>query len=34
MSVAQTLEAQGSGVGHQYDLFDTDPKIPTPLTAV
>ncbi|KYD07974.1 MBL fold metallo-hydrolase [Heyndrickxia sporothermodurans] len=34
MSVAQTLEARGMGIGHQFDLFDTDPKIPTPLTAV
>ncbi|MBS4207133.1 MBL fold metallo-hydrolase [Bacillus sp. FJAT-50079] len=34
MSVQQTLEAQGMPVGLQFDLFDTDPSIPTELTAV
>nr|WP_263324012.1 MBL fold metallo-hydrolase [Neobacillus sp. Marseille-Q6967] len=34
MSVAQTLQGQGLIVGEQFDLFDTDPKIPTILTAV
>ena len=34
MSVTQTLETRGIIVGEQFDLYDTDPKIPTPLTAV
>jgi phosphoribosyl 1,2-cyclic phosphodiesterase len=34
MSVTQTLEGRGIQVGEQFDLFDTDPKIPTTLTAV
>ncbi|MED3570966.1 MBL fold metallo-hydrolase [Cytobacillus praedii] len=34
MAVAQTLEGRGIKVGEQFDLFDTDPKVPTALTAV
>ncbi|WP_223595344.1 MBL fold metallo-hydrolase [Neobacillus bataviensis] len=34
MSVTQTLESRGLIVGEQFDLYDTDPKIPTILTAV
>jgi phosphoribosyl 1,2-cyclic phosphodiesterase len=34
MSVTQTLASQGVIVGEQFDLYDTDPKIPTILTAV
>ncbi|MDP4084646.1 MAG: MBL fold metallo-hydrolase [Bacillota bacterium] len=34
MSVTQTLESRGMIVGEQFQLFDTDPKIPTILTAV
>lgn len=34
MSVQQTLEAKGLPVGSSFDLFDTDPLIPTDLTAV
>jgi phosphoribosyl 1,2-cyclic phosphodiesterase len=34
MSVAQTLQSQGLIVGEQFDLYDTDPKVPTVLTAV
>ncbi|WHX40612.1 MBL fold metallo-hydrolase [Mesobacillus sp. AQ2] len=34
MSVAQTLEGKGIIVGEQFDLIDTDPKTPTPLTAI
>ncbi|WP_102273375.1 MBL fold metallo-hydrolase [Cytobacillus massiliigabonensis] len=34
MAVAQTLESRGIRAGEQFDLFDTDPKIPTALTAV
>ncbi|MEH6988279.1 MBL fold metallo-hydrolase [Cytobacillus firmus] len=34
MSVAQTLESRGIIAGEQFDLFDTDPKVPTILTAV
>lgn len=34
MTVAQTLESKGFIVGEQFSLYDTDPKIPTPLTAV
>ncbi|TKC16686.1 MBL fold metallo-hydrolase [Robertmurraya kyonggiensis] len=34
MSVTQTLQEQGVIVGEQVELYDTDPKIPTALTAV
>lgn len=34
MSVAQTLESRGMIVGEQFDLYDTDSKTPTNLTAV
>lgn len=34
MSVTQTLKSKGIIVGEQFSLYDTDPKIPTPLTAV
>lgn len=34
MSVTQTLKEQGIIVGEQVDLYDTDPKNPTALTAV
>lgn len=34
MSVSQTLQSRGIVVGEQFDLYDTDPKIPTPLTLV
>jgi phosphoribosyl 1,2-cyclic phosphodiesterase len=34
MSVSQTLESRGILVGEQFSLYDTDPKVPTPLTAV
>jgi len=34
MSVAQTLESRGILVGEQFELYDTDPKVPTALTAV
>lgn len=34
MSVTQTLESRGIIVGEQFDLYDTDPKTPTILTAV
>jgi phosphoribosyl 1,2-cyclic phosphodiesterase len=34
MAVTQTLESKGIIVGEQFSLCDTDPKIPTPLTAV
>ncbi|WP_338450405.1 MBL fold metallo-hydrolase [Niallia oryzisoli] len=34
MAVAQTLETKGIIVGEQVALYDTDPKTPTPLTAV
>lgn len=34
MSVTQTLESRGIIVGEQFNLHDTDPKIPTALTAV
>ncbi|MCM2589771.1 MBL fold metallo-hydrolase [Rossellomorea marisflavi] len=34
MSVSQTLETKGILVGEQFDLVDTDPKVPTPLVAV
>ncbi|TDQ38373.1 MBL fold metallo-hydrolase [Aureibacillus halotolerans] len=31
LAVAQTLEAKGRPVGAGFDLFDTDPVVPTPL---
>lgn len=34
MSVAQTLESQGIKIGEQFDIYDTDAKTPTILTAV
>ncbi|MEH7109161.1 MULTISPECIES: MBL fold metallo-hydrolase [Bacillaceae] len=34
MAVSQTLQSRGIMVGEQFDLCDTDPKIPTILTAV
>lgn len=34
MSVTQTLAGKGFVVGEQFDIYDTDPKIPTALTAV
>ncbi|MBS4189862.1 MBL fold metallo-hydrolase [Bacillus sp. FJAT-49705] len=34
MSVSQTLESRGIIVGEQFELYDTDPKIPTALTAI
>ncbi|KAB7665281.1 MBL fold metallo-hydrolase [Bacillus sp. B1-b2] len=34
MSVAQTLESRGVGLGEQLNLFDTDPKVPTKLMAI
>lgn len=34
MSVSQTLEGRGIRTGEQFELFDTDPKKPTALTAV
>ncbi|WP_043930272.1 MBL fold metallo-hydrolase [Bacillus sp. EB01] len=34
MAVAQTLETRGILIGEQFDLYDTDPRIPTALTAV
>ena len=34
MAVTQTLEGRGIIVGEQFSLYDTDPKTPTPLTAV
>lgn len=34
MSVAQTLESRGVGLGEQLNLFDTDPKVPTKLIAI
>ncbi len=34
MSVTQTLATRGIEIGTQFDLFDTDPYIPTALTAV
>ncbi|MGG3692617.1 MBL fold metallo-hydrolase [Heyndrickxia ginsengihumi] len=34
MSVTQTLQSQGLGVGETFQLYDTDPKTPTILTAV
>ncbi|MFZ3590488.1 MBL fold metallo-hydrolase [Bacillus sp. DJP31] len=34
MSVQQTLESKDIGVGHRFKLLDTDPRIPTAITAV
>ncbi|MBM4761701.1 MBL fold metallo-hydrolase [Bacillus sp. B15-48] len=34
MSVMQTLEGRGIKVGEQFKLYDTDPKMPTALTAL
>jgi phosphoribosyl 1,2-cyclic phosphodiesterase len=34
MSVTQTLQSRGIIVGEQFSLYDTDPKIPTALSAV
>jgi phosphoribosyl 1,2-cyclic phosphodiesterase len=34
MAVSQTLQERGLIVGEQFGLYDTDPKIPTALTAV
>lgn len=34
MSVKQTLESKGYVVGDQFDLYDTDPKVPTKLAFV
>lgn len=34
MAVTQTLESRGIIVGEQFNLYDTDPKVPTPLTLV
>ncbi|MFD1706077.1 MBL fold metallo-hydrolase [Siminovitchia sediminis] len=34
MSVAQTLASRGIEIGTQFELFDTDPAIPTELSAV
>jgi phosphoribosyl 1,2-cyclic phosphodiesterase len=34
MSVTQTLAGRGVVVGEQIDIYDTDPKVPTVLTAV
>ncbi|MFD1734976.1 MBL fold metallo-hydrolase [Bacillus salitolerans] len=34
MSVHQTLELRDVGVGHRFQLLDTDPKIPTALVSV
>ncbi|RLQ93992.1 MBL fold metallo-hydrolase [Falsibacillus albus] len=34
MSVTQTLKNKGMVVGEQFELYDTDPKIPTPLVAI
>ncbi|MDP4106167.1 MAG: MBL fold metallo-hydrolase, partial [Bacillota bacterium] len=34
MSVTQTLAGRGLIVGEQFEIYDTDPKIPTVLTAV
>jgi phosphoribosyl 1,2-cyclic phosphodiesterase len=34
MSVTQTLQSQGLIVGEKFEIYDTDPKIPTILTAV
>jgi phosphoribosyl 1,2-cyclic phosphodiesterase len=34
MSVQQTLEVKGIGVGHRFQLFDTDPGVPTAITNI
>lgn len=34
MSVTQTLKSRGIIVGEQFELYDTDPKIPTELIAI
>lgn len=34
MSVTQTLESRGLIVGEQFNLLDTDPKVPTSLTII
>jgi len=34
MAVKQTIESKGYVVGEQFDLYDTDPKIPTKLAYV
>ncbi|MED1202732.1 MBL fold metallo-hydrolase [Heyndrickxia acidicola] len=34
MSVEQTLETRGIKAGEQFSLYDTDPKVPTPLIAI
>lgn len=34
MAVKQTLQSRGFIVGEQFELYDTDPHVPTPLTAV
>ncbi len=34
MSVGQTLESRGVGLGEQVTLFDTDPRIPTKMMAI
>jgi phosphoribosyl 1,2-cyclic phosphodiesterase len=34
MSVTQMLNTKGIVVGEQFNLFDTDPKVPTPLVAI
>lgn len=34
LAVSQTLQEQGLAVGETFSLYDTDPKIPTALTAV
>ncbi len=34
MAVEQTLQSKGIIIGEQFDLYDTDPKVPTVLTAV
>lgn len=34
MSVTQTLSARGVIVGEEFNLYDTDPKIPTALTSM
>ncbi|MCD7035316.1 MBL fold metallo-hydrolase [Metabacillus sp. GX 13764] len=34
MAVQQTLEGKGFVTGEQFDLYDTDPKTPTPLFTV
>lgn len=34
MSVTQMLQQKGAAVGHDFHLYDTDPKTPTPLTVL